>query len=179
MKKITLLLLYLSVLTIYAQEKLTSSKSVIQFEASVPLFEEVKAQNNEVKCVLIPHKSQITFVAFIDKFEFKRSLMKAHFNNNYIESHRYPKAVFKGNIEKFDLKDINEIEKEYLINGKMEIHGESKKISVTAKIMKTVNGIQITSDFILNADDFKIEIPTIVIAKVSKYVTTHIECVLK
>ncbi len=179
MKYISILLLFLAVMKMDAQEKLTTSTCMIIFEASVPLFEEVKAQSNEVKCVLIPHKSQITFIAIIENFEFKRNLMKSHFNNNYMESQRYPKAVFKGVIEKFDLKDITEIEKEYIINGSIEMHGQTKKISISAKIVTTINGLQLTSDFVLNADDFKIEIPSIVITKVSKMVSTHVECVFK
>ena len=178
MKKFTLLTLFLALNSIYAQDKLSSSKCVIHFEASVPLFEEVEAKNEMVDCVLIPDKSQITFTAIIKRFQFKRDLMKEHFNSNYMESDRYSKATFKGIIEKFDLKIITEIEKEFIITGKLTIHGQSKMISVLAKIKKVDKGIQITSHFILNTDDFNIEIPNIVIAKISKNVNTQIDCIL-
>jgi hypothetical protein len=179
MKKITLLLLLLNIYCIAAQKKLTSSKCSIHFEASVPFFEAVEAKNDLVSCVLIPEKCQITFVALIENFQFKRDLMREHFNTNYMESDRYSKATFKGIIEKFDLKDINEIDKEYQINGKITIHGESKAITVLAKIKKVKDGIQINSHFILNTEDFKIEIPSIVIPKVSKRVNTDFECLLQ
>jgi hypothetical protein len=179
MKKITLLFLLLNIFFTGAQEKMTSSKCVIHFEASVPLFEAVEAKNDVVSCVLIPGKSQITFVAIIKKFQFKRDLMKEHFNANYMESDRYSKATFKGLIEKFDMKDINEIEKDYQIKGRIEIHGQSKVIAVLARIKKVKDGIQINSHFTLNTDDFKIEIPSIVIAKVSKLVNTDLECILQ
>nr|WP_268849569.1 YceI family protein [Flavobacterium aestivum] len=179
MRKITLLFLLLNIYFIDAQEKLTSSDCVIHFEASVPLFEAVEAKNDAVSCVLIPQKSQITFVAIIKKFQFKRDLMKEHFNANYMESDRYPKAIFKGLIEKFDMKDINEIEKDYQIKGKIEIHGRSKIIAVLARIKKVKDGIQINSNFTLNTDDFNIEIPSIVIAKVSKLANTEVECILR
>lgn len=179
MIKTTLLFLLLNFYFIVAQEKLTSSKCVIHFEASVPFFEAVEAKNETVSCVLIPEKSQITFVAIIKKFQFKRDLMREHFNANYMESDRYSKATFKGLIEKFDIKDINEIEKEYHIKGKIEIHGQSKIITVLAKIKRVNDGIQFNSNFTLNSDDFKIEIPSIVIAKVSKLVNTDVECILQ
>jgi hypothetical protein len=179
MKKITLLFLIFNIYFIDAQEKMTSSKCVIHFEASVPFFEAVEAKNDAVNCVLIPEKSQITFVAIIKKFQFKRDLMREHFNANYMESDRYSKATFKGIIEKFDLKDITEIDKDYQIKGKIEIHGESKTIMVSAKIKRVNDGIQINSHFTLNTDDFKIEIPSIVIAKVSKLVNTDLECILQ
>jgi hypothetical protein len=179
MKKITLLVFFFVLSTITAQEKLTTSKCVIYFEASVPLFEAVEAKNDIVECELITQKSQITFTAIIKKFQFKRDLMKEHFNSNYMESDRYTKATFKGIIEKFDLKIINEKEKEFLIKGKLTIHGQTRMITVLAKIKKVDNGIQINSHFTLNTDDFKIEIPNIVIAKISKNVNTQIDCVLK
>ena len=179
MKKITLLVLLLNVYFIGAQAKMSSSKCTLNFEASVPFFESVEAKNDAVSCVLILEKSQITVVAIIKKFQFKRDLMREHFNTNYMESDRYSKAVFKGIIEKFDIKDINEIEKDYQIKGKIEIHGQSKTIMVAAKIKRVKDGIQINSHFTLNTDDFNIEIPSIVIAKVSKLVNTDLECLLQ
>jgi hypothetical protein len=178
MKKITLLALFYALYPITAQEKLSTSKCTIYFEASVPLFEAVEAKNNDVHCILIPEKSQITFTALIKNFQFKRDLMKEHFNSNYMESDRYPKAIFKGIIQKFDLKIITENEKDFLIKGKLTIHGQTREITVNAKIRKAGNGVQITSNFTLNTDDFNIEIPSIVIAKISKNVNTQIECVL-
>jgi len=179
MNKFTLLALLFALNSINAQDKLSSSKCVIHFEASVPLFEEVEAKNEMVSCILIPDSGQITFTAVIKKFQFKRDLMKEHFNSNYMESDRYSKATFKGIIEKFDLKVVTEVEKEFVITGKLTIHGQTKLISVYAKIKRVDKGIQITSDFTLNTDDYNIEIPNIVIAKISKNVNTKIDCILK
>jgi polyisoprenoid-binding protein YceI len=178
MKKFTLLVLFFILYPIIAQEKLSTSRCTIHFEASVPLFEAVEAKNEEVDCTLIPDKSQITFTAVIKNFQFKRDLMKEHFNSNYMESDRYSKAVFKGIIEKFDLKVVTDTEKDFQIKGKLTIHGETRMIIVNAKIKKVDNGIQINSHFTLNTDDFKIEIPNIVVAKISKNVKTQINCVL-
>jgi len=178
MKKITLLALFFILYPIIAQEKLSTSKCTIYFEASVPFFEAVEAKNDIVDCTLIPDKGQITFTAIIKNFQFKRDLMKEHFNSNYMESDRYSKAVFKGVIEKFDLKIITETERDFQIKGKMTIHGQTRMILVNAKIKKVDNGIQINSFFTLNTDDFNIEIPNIVIAKISKNVNTKVDCIL-
>jgi polyisoprenoid-binding protein YceI len=178
MKKITLLAIFLVLYPLTAQNKFSSSKCVIYFEASVPLFEAVEARNEAVYCTLNTDKSEIAFTAVIKKFQFKRDLMKEHFNTNYMESDRYSKATFKGIIEKFDLKVITETEKDFLMKGKLTIHGKSRMITVIAKIKKIGNGIQVNSNFILNTDDFNIEIPNTVIAKISKKVNTKIECVL-
>ncbi|MBF4473734.1 YceI family protein [Flavobacterium sp. HJJ] len=178
MKKFTLLAILLVLFPINAQNKFSSSKCVIYFEASVPLFEAVEAKNDDVNCTLVPNKSEITFTAVIKKFQFKRNLMQEHFNSNYMESDRYSKATFKGVIEKFDLKIVTEEEKDFVIKGKITIHGQSRMITVLAKIKKAGSGIQINSNFALNTDDFNIEIPNIVIAKISKTVNTQVNCVL-
>jgi len=178
MRKFTLLVLFFVFYPISAQEKLRTSKCTIYFEASVPLFEAVEAKNDQVDCTLIPDKSQITVTAVIKNFEFKRDLMKEHFNSNYMESDRYSKAIFKGIIQKFDMKIITETEKDFQIKGKLTIHGQTKMITVNAKIKKVDNGIQINSHFPINTDDFDIEIPSIVIAKISKTVNTKIDCIL-
>jgi hypothetical protein len=178
MKKFTLLVLLLVLYPIHAQNRYSSSKCVINFEASVPLFEAVEAKNDAVDCTLIPGKSEIIFTVHIKEFKFKRNLMQEHFNANYMESDRYSKASFKGIIDKFDLKTINEVEKEFLIKGKINIHGQTRIIYVVAKIKKTEKGIQILSKFTLNTDDFNIEIPNMVVAKISKKVNTQISCVL-
>jgi hypothetical protein len=178
MKKFTLLVLFFVLFPITAQKKLSTSKCTIYFEASVPFFEAVEAKNDSVDCMLIPEKSQITFTAVIKNFQFKRDLMKEHFNSNYMESDRYSKAVFKGIIEKFDMKIVTETEKDFEIKGKLSIHGQTRMITVNAKIKKVEGGVQINSHFTLNTDDFKIEIPSIVIAKISKTVNTKVDCIL-
>ena len=76
------------------------------------------------------------------------------------------------------MKNVSNDAKQYVIRGKIEIHGKSKNIAVIAQIKNTTEGIEINSDFDLNTDDFKIEIPFIVRNKISKTVHTHLECVL-
>lgn len=179
MKKSILYALLFFTLNILSQERLMTAKGNINFEASVPFFEEVKAKNEDVICILNHKNGELSCTVLIKKFQFKRDLMYEHFNDNYLESDRYSKATFKGIIDKFDLKDINNTNKEYLIKGKIEIHGKSKKISVTAKIKKIDNEVQIVSNFTLNTEDFNIEIPSMVIAKISKFVNTEIDFKLK
>lgn len=178
MKKITLLALTFIFTSINAQEKLTTSKCTIYFEASVPLFEAVEAKNYDVECALYPEKSQIVFTAIIKNFQFKRDLMKEHFNSNYMESDRYPKATFKGIIEKFDINFLTDAEKEFKVKGKISIHGQTRVINVIAKIKKTGDDIQFKSEFTLNTDDFNIEVPSNILTKISKNVNTKINCVV-
>ena len=177
-KSISLLFLCISCFSV-AQEKWTTQSGTINFEASVPLFEEVSAQNHSVKCVLNTEEKTITCVVKIKDFNFKRDLMRTHFNEIYMESDRYPRAVFKGSISNLDTNKISSEGIVLPINGKIKIHGVTQNITVNALIKKMARSLQITTDFNLNTDDFKIEIPTMILPKISKTVHTHLNCTLQ
>ncbi len=176
---ILLFLLFLSQLT-PAQDKKTTTNGLIVFEASVPFFEAVEAKNEVVHCVLNNKKRTVALVVYIRDFHFERSLMEEHFNKNYLESKKYPKATFLGIIEKFDPKKMDDVTKEYQVKGKIYIHGKSKNIRVNAQIRKaTKETIEFLSYFSVNTDDFDIKIPYLVSNKISKTVNIHVNCLLQ
>jgi hypothetical protein len=179
MKRTTLLILLFSAFSLFAQEKFTTNTGTVNFEASVPLFEEIKAVNRSVAIVLEPKTSVFVCTVVVKDFRFKLDLMQEHFNDNYMESNRYPKAVFKGKIAKFDLKDINEVEKEYLIKGKLTVRGKSKDVEVKAFLKKVNDGIQIHSDFPIELVDFNIEIPDRIAEKISQTAKTDLLGVIR
>lgn len=179
MKNIIFLCLLSFTVQNFAQNKLITKTGKVIFEASVPAFEEVKAKNESVTCLLNPSTGEFASLILIKGFRFKVALMEEHFNESYMESDSYPKATFKGKIDNFDVSKLSETAKAYSIKGKMEMHGKSKDITITASLKKTSNGIEIDSDFNLNTDDYGIEIPSIVSKKVSKKVAVKLDATLK
>nr|WP_294936644.1 YceI family protein [uncultured Flavobacterium sp.] len=162
-----------------AQSKKITKTGEIKFEASVPSFEEVKAQNKTATFVLNTETGEIAALALIKGFRFKIALMEEHFNENYIESNRYPKATFKGKVYGFDMAKLSENYRDFTIKGHLELHGKSKEITIPAKIRKTGDGIELLSNFSVNSDDFDITIPKMVSNKVSKKVNISLDCILK
>ena len=163
----------------FAQTKMVTKTGKITFEASVPAFEEVKAQNASVTCILNPSTGEIAALALIKSFRFKVALMEEHFNENYMESDTYPKATFKGKIQDFDFSKLTTTAKEYTIKGKLEMHGKIKDITIIATIKKSGDSVDIDSNFTLNTDDFAIDIPSVVSKKVSKKVAVKLDVTLK
>ena len=96
--------------------------------------------------------------------------MEKHFNENYMESHKHPKALFKGMIEGFNIDIIGTTPKEFNLKGTLKIHGKSNKINTIAILQKTKDGLKITADFIVNSKDFNIKIPEILSMKVAETV---------
>ncbi|MFY0482398.1 YceI family protein [Flavobacterium sp. PLA-1-15] len=179
MKKIVLLSFLLCATTLFAQEKMITKTGKITFEATVPSFEEVKAKNDGATFILNAKTGEVASLALMKGFRFKIALMEEHFNENYVESDKFPKATFKGKIENFDVKLLTDKPKDFTIKGKLELHGKSKDITSTAKIRKTDAGIEIISNFSVNASDFDISIPNVVKNKVSNKIDIKSEFTVK
>jgi len=172
MKRIILLSNFLILIghTTFAQDKKITRTGSIIFEASVPSFEEVKAKNESVTCVINTKTGEIASLVLMKAFRFKVALMEEHFNENYLESDKYPKATFKGTIQGFNLNNISTESKEFKMNGILELHGKSKEINTIITLRKVNEAIEIISNFNVNSDDFNIEIPQFLSKKVSKKV---------
>lgn len=161
---------------VFSQEKIVTKSAAITLEASVPSFQPVAGTNSNVTFVLNPATGEVASLALMKGFQFEMALMEEHFNENYMETDNYPKAVFRGQIEGFDIKSLTE---DYIIKGKLELHGKSKDIKAAAKITKTGSRITIISDFAVNASDFSIPIPSLIKYKLDDRVKVQIIAVLK
>jgi polyisoprenoid-binding protein YceI len=180
MKKIALICLALLFITsLVAQDKKITRTGQVSFEASVPAFEEVKADHKNVTVALNTKTGDIQTLILIKGFRFKVALMEEHFNENYIESDKFPKASFKGKIEGYDYEKLSVTGQDFTIKGTIEMHGKSKDITISAKIKKAKEGVELVSNFVLNPDDFDIKIPSIVSKKVSKKVNVKLNFILQ
>lgn len=179
MKKIFLFFAVIFSTSLFAQDKIVTKNGSLSFEASVPSFEEVKAKNDGVTFIINTKTGEIASLALVKGFRFKVALMEEHFNENYVESDKYPKSTFKGKIENFDYSKLTSEGKTYTIKGTLELHGKSKEITITATLKKVASGVDLNSSFYVNTDDFDIKIPSVVSKKVSKKVNVKIDATLK
>jgi hypothetical protein len=166
LKFILCLILMLVSMCFYGQKYSTRTGN-LKFEASVPSFEEVAAENKTASAVLEASKGDLAVLALMKGFRFKVALMEEHFNENYAESDKYPKASFKGKVEGFDLSKVSGDAKTFTISGELTLHGKTKKITDVAKISKSGDTIIITGSFDVKPADFGIEVPGIVSKKVA------------
>lgn len=152
-----------------AQEKFITKTGEINFEASVPSFEEVNATNKNVSAILNSN-GEFASLALMKGFRFKVALMEEHFNENYVETSKFPKTTFKGNILEFNISELGTEESTYTIKGVINMHGVDKEIEVPATLTKNENTIYINTTFVLKPADFNIEIPSIVSNKIAEEV---------
>src|SRR6476620_5169436 len=94
MKKFfVLILLFISVVA--SAQQLMTRNGYIGFFSKTPL-EDIRAESNQAIAALDLSKQSLAFAVLVKGFLFKKELMQEHFNENYIESDKYPKATFSG-----------------------------------------------------------------------------------
>ena len=164
---------------VYAQDRVFTKSGVITFSAGTPL-EDIDAINKSVTSVIDITTGQAEFAALVKGFEFKRSLMQEHFNENYLESEKFPKAVFKGSIQNISTVVFSK-DGSYpvVVKGRLEIHGVSKDVEAPATLVVTNKNVTGESDFVVTLSDYDIRIPQAVADKISPTVKIHISCSYK
>lgn len=159
-----LIILLLIGQTVFAQKYFTRT-GITEFKASVDAFEPVEAINNSTSAILTKN-GDVASQLFVSAFKFKVALMQEHFNENYMDSDTYPKAVFRGKIENFKFDNLNS-KTTYTLKGKLTIRGISKEISFPISINKKDEKIKLTGNFSVSPNDFNIEIPSIIRKKIA------------
>lgn len=178
MKKSLLIVLALSSMSVHAQKYMTKT-GTINFSASTPL-EKIEGVNKSSACLLDSKSGAIDFVIQIRSFVFEKQLMQEHFNENYMESEQFPKAIFKGSIT--NLPNINFLKDgEYNaeVGGKMTIHGVTKDVKTSGRIVVKNGKPVVISTFKIVLADYKIDIPKPVRDKVSKEAAINVNCALE
>jgi polyisoprenoid-binding protein YceI len=132
-------------------------------------MEDIKADNNQVVGALDITTGEMVFQALIKSFHFDRALMEEHFNENYMESDKFPKSVFKGKITNPASVDFSKNGTyNVTVEGDLTIRDVTKKISTKGTIEVVTGGINANSKFNIVPEDYKINIPGIVRDKIDK-----------
>jgi hypothetical protein len=160
---------------IICAQKLISKNGHIFFYSYTPL-ENIEANNNQVASILDPAAGTFQFSLLVKSFEFKRSLMEEHFNENYMESDKLPKSSFNGKIKdlsKVDFKKDGTYPVE--VEGDLTIHGVTNKVSTTGTIDIKKGVVSAKSKFTVIPQDYKIAIPDLVKEKIAKEITIEVD----
>jgi polyisoprenoid-binding protein YceI len=140
----------------------------IGFFSSTPI-EDIKADNNQVASVIDISTGEVVFQVLIKSFKFEKALMEEHFNENYLESEKYPKSTFKGKITNLTAVDFNKPGKyDVTVEGDLNIHDVTNKVSVKGSINVVSGGIDANSKFIIVPEEYKINIPGVVRNSIAK-----------
>ena len=181
MKNISIMVLFLSLSITGIGQKYFTKNGQVNFDATAPSSpERIEAINRSGTCVVDTKSGNMQFAVLMKGFAFERALMEEHFNENYVESNKFPKGEFKGeikNVEKVDFgRDGTYPVK---VKGKLTMHGESKDVESDARIIIQNGKIKASAEINVLLSDYKISIPGLVADKVSKTAKITISCMLE
>jgi polyisoprenoid-binding protein YceI len=176
MKKTTKILLFFIIVTnaIYAQRFVTKN-GTISFYSETPV-ENIEAHNKQVNSALDIKSGDLVFKVLIKSFEFEKALMQEHFNENYLESDKFPNATFKGkviNIDKIDLSKNGTYNAK--VEGDLTIHGVTNKISETGTFSVKDGKINGKSKFAVLIKDYNIKVPNAVVKNIAESIDVVVD----
>lgn len=152
----------------YAEgQSFKSSDSEVVFFSSAPL-EDIKATNADGSGLFNAGTGAIAFVIPITGFEFRKSLMQQHFNENYLESGKYPQATFEGRLKDYNLQSVGP--QQVLAEGRMTIHGVTRDVRIKGQFTKLGDNIEMQSKFWIKVADYDIDIPRVVFYNIAEEV---------
>jgi hypothetical protein len=143
------------------------------FYSKTPL-EDIQAENNQVYAVIDPGKKNLAVTLLVKGFLFPRELMQEHFNENYAESDRFPKASFSGTFTG-DFDPVKPGVYPIIIRGTLNFHGVSRNLEEKALLELHQGQILGTAHFTLRPEDFKIRIPSLVRDKIAREIRVDIK----
>ncbi len=158
-----------------AQRYFTKNGSISFF--SKTSVEDIKADNNQVMAVINTQNGELQFSLLTKGFHFKKALMEEHFNSDYMESDKFPKSTFKGNIT--DISKVNFTKDgtyPVTVSGDLTLHGVTKKNTASGTIAIKSGKITGTSKFIVTVADYGISIPKIYRDNIAKTIEITVSC---
>jgi polyisoprenoid-binding protein YceI len=167
MKKILLFALLIIGFQSKAQLFMTSTGEV-SFFSKTPM-EDIDAVNKSVSSIINTATNEVAVQMRITNFVFPNKLMQEHFNENYLESEKYPSATFKGKIK----ESVNlTVAGTYPISasGTATIHGVTRPIDLKGTIVSTGSTLALTCQFEVKLIDYNVKIPKIVFAKIAEVI---------
>jgi len=147
----------------------------IGFYSKTP-FEDIQGENNQVYAVLDPSSHHIAFAVLMKGFIFPKELMQVHFNENYVESDKFPKATFSGTCTG-DMDLSKDGVYQVVVKGDLNLHGVTKPLETTGQIEVKNGKITGSSAFKVKPEDYQITIPGVVRNKIATQIDVKVQIV--
>jgi len=167
---IPLLILFLPLFVAAQKYKLTSSE--VSFFSEAPL-ENIEAHNDQTTSLFDVTTGEIAFVVPIKGFQFKKSLMQEHFNENYMESDKYPNGTFKGKVSGYDPEKSGK--QTAVAEGDLTIHGVTRKVRIEGTLEFQSGKATMNAKFPVKLEDHDIEIPTVVFFNIAEVIEVTVQ----
>lgn len=163
---------------VHAQKWMTRTGKV-SFFSSTPV-ENIEAFNNEAAAVIDAKTGDVVFIVPVKSFKFEKALMQEHFNENYMESDKYPKAEYKGKISNPAAVNFSK-DGSYNVktSGKLMMHGVTKDVSAPGTVTVKSGVATVKTKFFVAPADYGIKIPSVASSKIAGKIEVTVNTDLK
>lgn len=172
MKQLILLLAFCGVLQLANAQRYFTRSGLVGFYSTTSQ-ETIKAENKQVYAVIDAAKKALAFTLLVKGFLFEKELMQEHFNENYAESDKYPKASFTGTYQ----GNVGTAAGEYpvQVSGQLTFHGVTQPVNMPATITVQPGKMSAKATFSVKPEDYKIAIPSLVREKIAKEMKVQVQ----
>jgi len=174
MKRLFFLVIVSAVISIKsnAQSYFTRDGQISFFSKSP--VEDIKAENHQVLAIIDPVHNKLAFNLLVKGFLFEKQLMQDHFNEDVMESDRFPKATFTGSMKETLKEGVNHVH----LTGQLTIHGITKPLNTMADIELKNQILRGNCKFKISLADYQIKIPAVLKNNISPdiLVTVDVDC---
>ena len=163
-----------------AYSQLYSTRSGFIGFYSKTSLEDIQGENNQVYAIIDAGKKNLAFAALLKGFIFPKELMQEHFNENYVESDKYPKASFSGAYTGDVAPDKDGVY-QVIVKGNLTLHNVTRPVETPATLEVKSGHLVGHAEFKVKPEDFNISIPSVVRDKIDKEMTVkvNIDCSAK
>lgn len=151
--------------------------TTISFYSKSPL-EDIDATSKKVTVVIKTTTNDIQFAVPMISFKFPQALMEEHFNENYVESTKYPTSIFKGKIQE-TIDFTKDGENKVTVKGTLDLHGVTKEVEATGTITVKGQELIIASAFKIKIADYKIKVPSLYVQNIAEQVDIKVNATLE
>ncbi|QNL21798.1 YceI family protein [Hyphobacterium sp. CCMP332] len=155
------------------KSKIRLTKGRVDFHSNAEL-EVIRAHSTELAGILDRKTNQFAIsIPMISFLGFNSPLQREHFNENYMESHSFPKATYSGKIVgNYDL--MKEGSTEIMTKGELTIHGISVEQNIPVNLVIKHGIVGVRSNFKVALADYNIKIPKAVEGKIAEIVDVEV-----
>ena len=159
-----------------AQVRFATRNGHVTFTSETPL-ENIEATNEKATSVFDLSSGAVEVAVLMKAFTFEKALMQEHFNENYVESDKYPKGTFKGTVSGFTAGDLTKPGSyNVTVTGDLTIHGVTKPLTAEGTLVVDPTGVlKAVTTFIVKPEDFDIKIPGLVRDNIAKEIDVKVQ----
>jgi hypothetical protein len=142
--------------------------------------EKIEAAHTGGTFIMDLSSGNVEMAVLLKGFYFEKALMQEHFNENYLETSKYPKASFRGKLTNLAEVDFSK-DGTYKtsVSGDFTLHGVVKKLTTPVTFTVAGGKVSAVANFVVEFSDYKIDIPSLVSDKLAKQANISVSLDLK